>query len=130
MNATYRSSRQRDRILEALRNTNTHPTADWIYAKIKGEFPKLSLGTVYRNIAVLIDQGLVQRIQSGSTFDRFEANPTFHYHLICERCGRISDFKMPLDKDLEKEASQLTDFTIHHHRIDFYGICPQCKQKE
>ena len=123
----FRQSRQRERILQLLRETNTHPSADWLYAHMKDEFPKLSLGTVYRNIAVLIEQGLVQKIHFGSTFDRFEANPAPHYHLICEKCGRIEDFKLPIYDEINQTADNQTDFQINRHMIEFFGICSKCK---
>jgi len=69
----YRRSRQRERILELLQSTEAHPTASWLYARLRKEFARLSLGTVYRNIGVLIEQGLVSRIAFGSTFDRLDA---------------------------------------------------------
>lgn len=69
-----RTSPQRERILELLKHTDIHPTVDWVYSKLKKEFPKLSLGTVYRNLRILVEQGLVQRIPSGSTFDRYDGN--------------------------------------------------------
>ena len=122
-----RQSKQRNRLLELLRSTDSHPTADWAYEQLKKEFPNLSLGTVYRNLATLIEQGLVQKIHFGSTFDRFEANTTPHYHLICESCGKIVDFDMPIRKDLNNQAKQLTSFTIFHHKIDFFGMCKDCK---
>ena len=125
----FRSSRQREHILEIVREADNHPTVDWIYAKLKPEFPKLSLGTVYRNIAVLVEQGFVQRIQSGSTFDRYEANMSNHYHLICESCGKIVDFNLSINPDIEKLASRKSDFTITGHRINFFGICPECKKR-
>jgi len=129
MEKTYRNSRQRTRVLEVLQSTDSHPTADWVYENLKKEFPKLSLGTVYRNIGILIEQGLVQRIQSGSTHDRFEANNEKHYHLICEKCGKIMDFNMKEINDLEKQASRMTNFKINSHRIDFFGICSNCTGK-
>jgi Fur family peroxide stress response transcriptional regulator len=122
----HRHSRQRDRLLALLKETDSHPTVDWLYSRLKTEFPKLSLGTVYRNLSILIDQGKVLRIEAGSTFDRFEANTGLHYHLICEKCGKISDFNMPQNRELDIKASHLTDFNIHSHRIDFYGICSEC----
>ena len=112
-----------------LKQTDTHPTVDWIYGKLKKEFPKLSLGTVYRNLSILVEQGLVKKIHSGSTFDRFEANAAPHYHLICERCGNIQDFGMPVYGDLNKRANQLTEFLIQRHRIEFFGICAKCRKK-
>ncbi len=125
-----RQSRQRNRILELLQSVETHPTADWLYENLKGEFPKLSLGTVYRNLSTLIEQGLVKKIHFGSTFDRFEANIQPHYHLICQSCGKISDFEMPGYDDLNLRAKELTDFTIFHHKLEFYGICEDCKKKK
>ncbi|MBN1480901.1 transcriptional repressor [candidate division KSB1 bacterium] len=126
----FRQSKQRNRILELLRSTDSHPTADWIYAQLKKEFPKLSLGTVYRNLSTLIDQGLVNKIHFGSTFDRFEANTKPHYHLICESCGKIFDFNMKIYENLNEQAKQLTTFTINYHKLDFYGICQECSQSE
>jgi Fur family peroxide stress response transcriptional regulator len=125
----FRQSKQRTRILELLRSTEIHPTADWLYEKLKNEIPRLSLGTVYRNLSILIEQGLVKKIHFGSTFDRFEANIKPHYHLICESCGKILDFEMPIYNDLNFKAKQLTNFTIHHHKLEFFGICEECKIK-
>jgi Fur family peroxide stress response transcriptional regulator len=91
----YRRSRQRERILQLLRETDCHPSADWLYEKLKKEFPRLSLGTVYRNVHLLTQQGHLQKIHIGGVPDRFEANLTPHCHLICEKCGKIADVKMP-----------------------------------
>lgn len=124
-----RQSKHRDRILELLRSTDSHPTADWIYAQLKKEFPQLSLGTVYRNLTILIDMGHVKKIHFGSTFDRFEANTEPHYHLICESCRKILDFNMPIYDDLNSQATQLTGFTIHHHKLEFFGVCEDCEIK-
>ena len=123
----FRQSKQRTRILELLRSTEIHPTADWLYEKLKNEFPRLSLGTVYRNLSILIEQGLAKKIHFGSTFDRFEANIKPHYHLICESCGKILDFEMPIYDDLNYQAKQLTNFTIQHHKLEFFGLCEECK---
>lgn len=125
----FRQSKQRNRLLELLRSTSSHPTADWLYEQLKKEFPNLSLGTVYRNLAMLIEQGTVKKIHFGSTFDRFEANTHPHYHLICESCGKIVDLDMPIHHDLNKQATKRTSFTISHHNIDFFGLCETCKNK-
>lgn len=124
-----RQSKHRDHILELLRSTDTHPTADWVYEQIKKDFPRLSLGTVYRNLTVLIDMGLVKKIHYGSTYDRFEANTEPHYHLICESCGKIFDFDMPVTNDLNAQANQLTGFTVRYHKLEFFGVCGNCKRK-
>jgi Fur family transcriptional regulator, peroxide stress response regulator len=128
-NILFRQSRQRTRILELLRSTSIHPTADWLYEQLKKEFPKLSLGTIYRNLSVLTAQGLVKKIHFGSTFDRFEAEKAPHYHLICETCGTILDFNMAVYDEMNKKAKKLTKFDIRYHRIDFYGTCTKCQTK-
>jgi Fur family peroxide stress response transcriptional regulator len=125
-----RQSKQRNSILELLRSTDSHPTADWLYHKLKKIFPLLSLGTVYRNLSMLIDQGYVKKIHFGSTYDRFEANVNPHYHLICESCGKIQDFKMPIYDELNERAKQLTPFKIQHHKLDFFGLCENCSGKK
>lgn len=124
-----RQSKQRSRILELLRSTENHPTADWLYERLKKEFPRLSLGTVYRNLSTLIEQGQVKKIHYGSTYDRFEANVNPHYHLICNSCGKIKDFSMPVYEELNEQARQLTNFNIHHHNLEFFGLCEDCSDK-
>ena len=124
----FRQSRQRERILQLLKKTDSHPTVDWLYTSLKEEFPKLSLGTVYRNLSILIEQGLVKKIHFGSTFDRFEANTIPHYHLICEKCHKIEDFKIPMYDKINREADRQTNFKIKRHMIEFYGICSECSK--
>lgn len=124
-----RHSKHRNRILELLRSTKTHPTADWIYEQLKKEYPQLSLGTVYRNLTILLEMGLAKKIHFGSTYDRFEANTEPHYHLICESCGKILDFEMPVYNELNSRATELTGFSVHHHKLEFFGLCEDCKTK-
>ena len=124
----YKRSRQREWILELLQSTGSHPTADWVYSEAKKEFPNLSMGTVYRNLAVLMDQGLVNKIDFGSTFDRFDANTGQHYHFVCEQCGAIVDLELPMDQTLNERVNRATPFTAQRHRIEFYGTCDQCKR--
>jgi Fur family peroxide stress response transcriptional regulator len=125
----YRRSRQRERILALLRSTETHPTANWIYSKLRKEFPDLSMGTVYRNIGVLIQQGLINRIDFGSTFDRFDANTTPHYHFICERCDSIIDLELPVDDTLNERVPRSTHLEVRRHEIEFFGLCAKCAGK-
>ena len=125
----YRSSRQRERLLALLRSTDIHPTASWLYDRLKAEFPSLSFGTVYRNLAILIEQGLVRKIDSGSTFDRFEAKTAPHYHLICNKCGKIIDFEERVFPEINYIISNSANFDIESHRIDFFGTCADCRKK-
>jgi len=122
----YKRSRQRERILGILRGTNTHPTASWVYDELKKEFNNLSMGTVYRNINILIDQNLVQKIESGSSFDRFDANVEQHYHFVCKECGAIDDLPIAAFDDLNEKINQMTEYQAEKHRLDFHGVCPGC----
>jgi Fur family peroxide stress response transcriptional regulator len=126
----YRKSRQRERILELLRSTGRHPSADWIYDRLKAEFRTLSMGTVYRNLSILIQQGAIKKIDFGSTFDRFDANTEPHHHFICERCGAIVDLNLPVDETLNERVSRATPFQVVRHRIEFFGLCDRCAREE
>jgi Fur family peroxide stress response transcriptional regulator len=123
-----RKSKQRERILELLQSTGIHPTATWIYDQLRGEFPSLSLGNVYRNLNILLEQGLIKKIDFGSTFDRYDANIARHYHFICEKCGSITDLAMPIIDELNKRVDDETNFKTRRHRIEFYGICDRCDE--
>jgi|FrelakmetLWP11LW_1041352.scaffolds.fasta_scaffold23729_1 Fur family peroxide stress response transcriptional regulator len=125
----YKRSKQRQAILELLGQTEIHPTADWLYQKLKKKFPSLSLGTVYRNLNILVEQGLVENLPFGSTHDRYEAIKNPHYHLVCETCGSVSDFDMPHYTEINQQAQKMSGFQISRHRIDFFGTCKKCQSK-
>jgi Fur family peroxide stress response transcriptional regulator len=128
--AAYRRSRQRDRILELLKETGSHPTANWLYGKLRREFPDLSMGTVYRNLGVLEEQGLISRIGFGSAFDRFDANIRRHYHFICDRCASIIDLDLAVDDGLNLRVNRASGHTAGRHDIQFRGICENCAKKK
>ena len=123
----YRKSFQRKKILEVLQNTASHPTADWIYKKLKDEIPDLSLGTVYRNLAVLMEQGQIIKLPFGSTFDRYDGNISPHYHFVCEKCGEVADINLAVLSEINRKAQQHSGFLITGHRLEFYGICKNCR---
>jgi Fur family transcriptional regulator, peroxide stress response regulator len=125
----YKRSRQRERILALLRSTDTHPTASWLFGRLKKEFPSLSMGTVYRNIGILVQQGLIGRIAFGSTFDRLDANVSEHHHFICESCGAIIDVQLPVERGRERQFPALEGFEVSRYTMEFYGICPKCSKK-
>ena len=125
----YKRSKQRERMLELLGQTKIHPTADWLYQQLKKEFPSLSLGTVYRNLHILVEQKLIQRLPFGSTHDRYEVIKNPHYHLVCEVCGCVQDFGMPQYTEINKQAQKMSGFSISRHRIDFFGTCEKCQTK-
>ena len=124
-----RPSKQRDRILELLQNTGIHPTVQWVYEQLIKEFPNLSMGNVYRNMNILVEQGLIKKIDFGSTFDRFDANTSRHYHFVCETCGSITDLQIPYDPGLDDKVNSNTHFKADKHRSQFYGTCEKCSAK-
>ncbi len=126
----YKRSRQREEILKILRNTDTHPTASWIYDELKKDFNNLSMGTVYRNVNILIDQNLVTKIEAGSSFDRFDGNVEPHYHFICRECDSIYDMPIQLMEELNEQANQSINHQVEEHRINFYGLCENCNSSE
>ncbi len=123
-------SRQRDTILRVLRSTKTHPTAAWIYEKVREEIPKISLGTVYRNLNTLADKGEILRFNVGDDTDRFDGTAAPHYHLFCNECKRVIDIPMPYIKELDKSINDAADFSVSHHQLCFFGICSDCKAKK
>lgn len=125
----YKRSKQREKILSILRSTDCHPTAGWVYDQLKTDFPNLSMGTVYRNINILLDQNLIRKIEAGSSFDRYDATTETHYHFFCRECGCVDDLPLEVTGDLESKVRKLTDYEIDEHRLDFYGKCPRCKNK-
>ncbi len=126
----YKRSRQREHLYKLLQSTDKHPTASWIYDQLKPEFSNLSMGTVYRNINILLDQNLIQKIEAGSSFDRYDANTEPHYHFLCNECGAVDDIPVEPFETLNEDVSQSTGYRVEGHRLDFYGICPECVQQE
>lgn len=121
-----RRSRQREKIVELLRGTDQHPTAGRIYDHLKEDFPSLSLGTVYRNLAILVEQGTVRKLESGSTFDRYEINRGDHVHFVCERCGRITDLDIPELGRIEDAVRRHTGYAVTGQKVEVFGICAAC----
>ena len=121
-----RMTKQRKIILDLLRGTDHHPTADWIYAQTRKQLPKISLGTVYRNLNILSQEGAIIQLTDGKNVSRFDGNPEDHYHCICTECGRITDLKIPPLGFLEEQAAAQSGYAVFMHRIDFFGICQHC----
>lgn len=122
----HRMTLQRKIILEELKKVKTHPRADEIYAMVRKRLPRISLGTVYRNLEVLSELKEIQKIESLGTLKRFDGTPENHYHIRCIKCDRIDDAPFNIETGLEKQIRPLTDFTIIGHRLEFIGICSEC----
>ena len=124
----FRMTRQRSVILEELRAVTSHPTADQMYEQVRRRLPRVSLGTVYRNLDLLTEQGVIQKLELAGTQRRFDGNVQNHYHLRCVRCGRVEDAPIAPFGWIEQEVQQVTAYEIIGHRLKFLGLCPQCRQ--
>jgi len=119
-------SRQREAILNVLRSTDTHPTANRVYELVRQEIPNISLGTVYRNLAALTAAGEILSVNVGDGFEHFDGDNSLHVHLHCKNCGSITD--VPVEQNLFNQL-----FTGHGFKPDtsvcvVYGICKECGQ--
>ncbi len=121
---------QRMAILEYLRETTSHPRADQVHQQVRHRFPGVSLATVYNNLKILKDKGLVNELRYGDLASRFDGKTDPHYHVNCQVCGTVVDFHGQVCKDLHGEAAKVTKFEISGHRIELYGACPDCRGKD
>lgn len=124
-----RQTKQREAILRLLRSARSHPTADQVYDEVRKEVPNISKGTVYRNLKVLQQMGLISEISLNGSLSRFEAKRESHYHFRCERCGRVFDLDEPVNQELDQRIAKRTGFVVTHHQTEFRGLCRDCQQE-
>lgn len=127
--AGVRITPQRQAILRYLISSHTHPTADEIYQALSPDFPNISVATIYNNLRVFKDIGIVKELTYGDSSSRFDFNTHNHYHIICEQCGKIVDFQYPQLNEIERLAQHMTDFDVTYHRMEIYGVCKECQDK-
>lgn len=118
---------QRYAILQYLMESLDHPTADDIFRALSPQYPSLSVATVYNNLKVFIDAGLVRELNYGDASSRFDADLSDHYHAICTKCGTMVDFEHPPINVVEEAAARATGFSVFGHRMEVYGLCPACR---
>jgi len=116
-----RYSHQREIIREIVFSTNSHPTADWIYGEVKKSLPNISLGTVYRNLKKLADEGIIRNIQDGSVA-RYDWNIEPHDHLKCNVCGEMIDIQVP-NEIIKDTVMEKYDFEVSDVEITLVGKC-------
>ncbi len=122
-----RNTKQRQLILEVLRSTYSHPTVDWLYQRVRAEMPNISLGTVYRNLNLLAEQGVIQELRYAGQQNRYDGNPDPHYHLTCTECQRVMDVDMPVQQQLEEQLEKaMPEVDVSGHNLEFFGTCPGC----
>lgn len=126
----YRITPQRLAILKILAESKGHPSVESIYARVKPNFPTTSLATIYKNVAVLKDLNQVLELGFSDDSNRYDGNkPYDHPHVVCTVCKKILDPDIAALKDMTQELVRLTGFSITRHRLDFFGICPECRIK-
>ena len=123
---TLKYSRQREAIKAFLENNHNHPTADEIYGEMRREFPNVSLGTVYRNLNLLVDCGEIRKLSFPTGPDHFDCETTPHYHFVCRHCGRVYDMPDHLSEVISETAAKDAPGQIDAHDLVFYGICNEC----
>jgi Fur family ferric uptake transcriptional regulator len=128
--AFQRNSRQRQAILEEARKVTTHPTAVELYELVRRRLPKISLGTVYRNLELLAKAGLIQKLDIQGTEARFDGNPERHHHVRCVECGRLDDVEDLPVEPVQYEPQDLSGYEIVGHRFEFMGLCPECRRQK
>lgn len=126
---TLNKSKQRDAILNYLTPRTDHPTADSIYKAIKTDFPNISLGTVYRNLTLLCELGIIQKISCGDACEHFDGNPLPHNHFYCTQCGSVLDLEMDNIDFINTLASKNFNGLVEAHCVYFKGKCEKCVDK-
>ena len=123
----HRHTRQRQVVLEELKKLTSHPTAADLYEITRTRLPRISLGTVYRNLELLAETGVIQKLDVGGSEARFDGNPERHYHVRCIHCDRVDDVHHVPDEVIPGEVERLAGYEIVGYRLDFIGVCPQCQ---
>jgi len=114
-------------VYETIKNTHSHPTADWVFEKVRRQLPKISLGTVYRNLGVLKEEGLVKEIYGNDRRSHFDADTSNHAHFICSVCDGIIDVRGVKDVDW-RTMKDLVGCDVEEQTVVFTGRCPGCRQ--
>ena len=122
-----RKTKQKETIINVLKGTNSHPTADWIYNEVRKEIPNISLGTVYRNLRQLCEKGEILELDLCNSVSRFDGRKDNHYHFRCDNCQRIFDVDEPVDGKIDKRVARISGFKISSHRLEFRGLCNDCR---
>ncbi len=126
---SQRQTKQRQIILDELRHSRNHPTAAELYDAVRKRLPRISLGTVYRNLELLADAGYIHKLPLSGETMRYDGDLSRHYHIRCVECGRIDDVEIPA---FDFDAAGLDHpggYEILGHRLEFIGVCESCREK-
>lgn len=122
-----RHTKQRAAILAALHSTNQHPTADWVYAEVRKALPHISLGTVYRTLHLLAEEGAIGILPTGRGPHRYDGHPGAHDHIVCTECGRMADVPKIVAANASEEVERWTNFTVSSLQLTWRGLCADCR---
>jgi len=125
-----RLTTQRQIILEELGKVTSHPTANEVYDMVRKRLPRIGLGTVYRNLELMAESGIILKLEVGGTQKRFDATVESHYHIRCSLCGKVDDIEIPVQEQINTMAAEATDYEILGHHIEFSGVCEDCSEKK
>jgi Fur family ferric uptake transcriptional regulator len=125
-----RKTKQRQVIMEELMKLRTHPSADELYGRVKRRLPRISLGTVYRNLDILSREGVIHRLDGAGSPKRFDGELGEHQHIRCIRCGRVDDVPAAaVPTECDREIVKDTGYRVIGRRVEFLGVCPACRKK-
>ena len=131
MERTNKHFRKRDAILNCVRSTDAHPSADWVFEHVKEQVPDISLATVYRNLALFKDQGLITSLGTVKGVERFDGNTDPHVHFICHGCGGVNDLhQLEVPTALARTAADLSQAEVEGCQLTFTGLCRNCKNEK
>ena len=122
-----RSTRQRRLVFEAVAGTTSHPTAEWVYEAVRRALPRVSLGTVYRNLQVLVGEGRIRSFVRGGLI-RYDADLTLHDHFSCDRCGLLMDIPRAGDVLPAERRLRAKGFAVAGRTLEFHGLCRKCRR--
>jgi Fe2+ or Zn2+ uptake regulation protein len=117
-------------MLELLKSTDTHPSAQWLYERMKPVFPRLSFSTVYRNLGILEREGALQRLTCGSAFDRYDGNAAPHSHFSCRRCGSVYDVDFAPAETAAPGGAERSGHRVEGCSVTYYGVCENCQKAD
>ena len=128
MERTSKHFRKRDAILQCVRSTDAHPSADWVYEHVKEQVPDISLATVYRNLSLFKEQGLIQSLGTVQGVERFDGNTEPHVHFICTQCGAVLDLpEISVPEELNSAVARSSGGRVDNCQLTFTGICGDCR---
>jgi len=129
MERTGKHFRKRDAILNCVRCTTTHPSAEWVFEHVRQEVPDISLATVYRNLSLFKEQGLIVSLGTVKGVERFDGNTEPHVHFICTQCGGVLDLpEISVPEELNSAVARSSGGRVDNCQLSFTGICGECRK--